>query len=208
MADELVAGVHAAFADVYVSTVQAVYSRCRGRVGGHDAEDAVSVVFLEVWRLREKAVAVEGSALPWVLAVTDHCLADYSRSRRRHEARLARYRASGDVAGAAPDHAEAVAADLDAQSGAALVVSEVARLPEPQQTIARRCLLEHATSVQVADELGCSPSTVRGHLGKARARIASAVRRSGDDADTRAVAGHLPIRRPHGAGAPLVEVHP
>ncbi len=196
------------FVDVYLSTVQAVFRLCVARVGAAEAEDAVSVVYLEAWRLRHRAVEVDGSWLPWVLAVAENCCRSWRRTRRRHQARLTRFHDLGATtdqvgnageAGQVGDHADAVTAAVDGVERDRRVRTLIGAMPDPLGYVARRCLLEEATSVTVAAELGCSASTVRGQLGEARRQLAVALRRAGDSPDGAALAGHLPDRRPTGA---------
>lgn len=188
------------FVDVYLSTVQAVFRLCVARVGAGEAEDAVSVVYLEAWRLRHRAVEVDGSWLPWVLSVAENCCRSWRRSRRRHEARLTRFHEAGDVPREAGDHSDAVAVAVDGAERDRRVRTLIGALPHPLGYVARRCLLEEATSVVVAAELGSTASTVRGQLGEARRRLAAALRRAGDSPDGEVPAGHLPNRRPTRAG--------
>lgn len=188
------------FVDVYLSTVQAVFRLCVARVGAGEAEDAVSVVYLEAWRLRERAVEVDGSWLPWVLSVAENCCRTWRRSRHRHEARLARFHQAGTAPSGVGDHAEAVAVAVDSAERDRRVRTLIDALPHPLGYVARRCLLEEATSVVVAEELGSTASTVRGQLAEARRRLVAALRRAGDGPDGEVSAGHLPGRRPTGAG--------
>jgi len=201
----LARGDQAAFRVAYLGSVQAVYRFCLARVGPVDAEDALSVVYLEVWRLRHKAVAVDGTLTPWVLAVARNCLRDFLRSRRRHEARLQRYWAHERSFEPVADHAETVAENLYTQAESVRAVGLIAALPEPYDYVARRCLLEDASPATVARELRCPPSTVRGRLAEARVRLARGLRRPSDVEDGAADHGHPVVRRPFGAGKQLRE---
>ncbi|MGI4895797.1 MAG: RNA polymerase sigma factor [Janthinobacterium lividum] len=197
LAAELAAGGQDAFADVYLATAERVWRRARRAVGSAEADDAVSLVYLEVWRLRHKAVAVDGSVHPWVLAVAENCFSSYRRTRRRHEARLARCAAhtaivsSSRIDSAHDDHAKQVVAALDAQAQTATFLQALGELPDPQQHIARRCLVDGATSAEVAAELGSNASTVRGQLALARRALVAALGRTGGVPDTPAGRGHL-----------------
>lgn len=211
---QLAAGDHDAFADLYLATSGAVWARARRAVGPAEADDAVSVVFLEIWRCRHKAVAVEGSLLPWVLAVADRCFASYRRTRRRHEQRLSRF-ASHTLTSSASrsetashDHAEQVVASVYAQEATLIFLRAIDGLPDPQGYIARRCLMDGATSLEVAAELGSNASTVRGQLTRARTALRSLLSQTGDRSDSAVGASHLPGGgRAASPGARLMEGH-
>lgn len=49
-----------------------------------DAEDAVAVSFLELWRRRAHVRLVDGSILPWLLVTTTNACRNLDRSRRRY----------------------------------------------------------------------------------------------------------------------------
>ncbi|NHB83951.1 hypothetical protein G7085_02790 [Tessaracoccus sp. HDW20] len=55
-----------------------------------DAEDAVAVAFLELWRRRDAVRVVQGSVLPWLLVTATHATRNLSRSSRRYRALLDR----------------------------------------------------------------------------------------------------------------------
>src|SRR3954453_8536908 len=54
------------------------------------ADDLTAVVFLEAWRPRAEVVLRPASARPWLDGLPGHALGRWHRTRRRHEAALAR----------------------------------------------------------------------------------------------------------------------
>lgn len=56
----------------------------------HDAEELVSLTFLEAWRQRAKLKLERDTLLPWLLGVATNVDRNRARSQRRHEQFLAR----------------------------------------------------------------------------------------------------------------------
>ena len=83
-----------------------IYNHCFRATGDWaEAEDAVSTVFLEVWRHRRRVQLHDGSALPWLYGVATNVCRNLTRSRRRRLRALS----TMPLALAEPDHAEQVA---------------------------------------------------------------------------------------------------
>jgi DNA-directed RNA polymerase specialized sigma24 family protein len=67
-----------------------VFAFCLRRCGDRtEAEDLLSIVFLEAWRCPERAVLVDGTWRPWLLGIASNGLRNAARSRRRHQATTA-----------------------------------------------------------------------------------------------------------------------
>lgn len=90
----------------------AVFRYCLSRTGSwQDAEDLVSVTFLEAWGKRRNLVLERDSLLPWLLGVATNAMRNRSRSRRRYHQFLAKLPHSP----VEPDHSTATAERLDAE---------------------------------------------------------------------------------------------
>lgn len=125
-----------------------------------DAEDVVSVTFLEVWRKREGVRFVDGSLLPWLLVVATYSAKNLSRSTRRHEAllrKLPRIR---------PDGAWASADEL---SDIEVALSQL-RLADRQVITLR--VLEGFTARETATALNVPEGTVKSRLSRAKRKLA------------------------------------
>ncbi|MFE5136936.1 CU044_5270 family protein [Streptomyces fagopyri] len=92
MRARLRAGDPEAFRQLYQDLGQAIYAHAYRATGDWSAaEDAVSLTFLEVWRLRERLQAGDESVRPWVYAIATDVLRNRGRAARRHHQTLARF---------------------------------------------------------------------------------------------------------------------
>ncbi len=127
-----------------------------------DAEDAVGVVFLELWRLRHRVRVVEGSVLAWLLATTTNVCRNLKRSRRRYRALLA----------GLPHRISEVGDDAnqfrDARPDLWMALRE---LPARDARLIALVALEDYSVSEAADALGISAGAARTRLHRVRARI-------------------------------------
>src|SRR5690349_663691 len=119
-----------AFGQLFRRHSTVVYNYCFRRLGSWSAaEDATSVVFLEMWRRRDRAVHFEGSLVPWLLGVANNVVRNLNRSRRRYDAALYRIPSPSYE----PDPADDVAQRLDDESRMRQVLRELSRLNRGEQ---------------------------------------------------------------------------
>ena len=122
-----------------------------------DADDAVVVAFLELWRRRRSVRLVDGSVLPWLLVTATNACRNISRSSRRYRALLDRLPAPGP----APDLSEYDPA-----------VREAFRtLPRQHQEVLALCVLDGFSEADAARLLGIPVGTVKSRLSRARRRL-------------------------------------
>ncbi|WP_164743534.1 RNA polymerase sigma factor [Microbacterium sulfonylureivorans] len=145
-----------------------VFDRHRDRVRRHarglapsptEAEDVVSITFLEAWRKRESVRFVDASMLPWLLRTATYTCMNLARAERRYRAALARI----PVADPSPDPADVV--------GDGEVFRVMRRLSLRDQEIITLCLLEDLSTEDAARLLGVRASSARARLSRARARL-------------------------------------
>lgn len=164
------AGDAAAFGEIFRRHTDAVYNHCFRRLGAwNSAEDATSLVFLETWRGRSKAVTVDGSLLPWLLGVANNVVRNVARAARRYDAALHRLPASM----VEPDHADAVASRLDDERRMQATLRQLATLSRHEQDVVALVLMSGLTYAQAAVALGVPVGTVRSRLSRARERLAA-----------------------------------
>jgi RNA polymerase sigma factor (sigma-70 family) len=152
----------------------------------HDAEDVTALVFLEAWRRRSAVRVVDGSVLPWLLVTTGHVAQNSARAGRRHARALAALPVRPDVA----DHADDVAARLDAVDRDHAVRHAVAALRPADRDVLLLCLVEE---LPLADAvvLGVPVGTVKSRLSRARRRLADSTGGLRDPGPTADLAGDL-----------------
>jgi len=145
-----------------------VFDRHRDRVRRHarglapssaEAEDVVSVTFLEAWRRRDSVRFVDQSMLPWLLRTATYTCMNLARSERRYRAALARIPAADP----SPDPADLV--------GDGEVFRAMRRLSVRDQEIITLCVIEDLSTEDAARILGVRPSSARSQLSRARARL-------------------------------------
>ncbi|MBD8023460.1 RNA polymerase sigma factor [Microbacterium gallinarum] len=145
-----------------------VFDRHRERIRRHarglapspsEAEDVVSITFLEAWRRRDSIRFVDGSMLPWLLRTATYTCLNLARSEKRYRAALARIPAQ--VSSVDP-------ADL---IGDGDMFRAMRRLSLRDQEIITLCILEDLSADDAARLLGVRASSARARLSRARARL-------------------------------------
>ncbi|MFC7277183.1 RNA polymerase sigma factor [Paractinoplanes rhizophilus] len=160
-----------AFGQLFRRHATVVYNHCFRRLGSWSAaEDATSLVFLEMWRQRDRAVHFEGSLVPWLLGVANNVVRNLHRARRRYDAALFRI----PPPSAEPDPADDVAQRLDDESRMRAVLRELSRLNRGEQDVVAMVLMSGLSYAEAATALDIPIGTVRSRLARARKRLESA----------------------------------
>ena len=192
-----------ALAAAYDAHAQDVFRYCARRCDDRAlAEDLLSVVFLEAWRARERAVLVDETLRPWLLGIAANVVRNSRRSTRRHRATLERYCASADEL-VEPDHADDAAVHADRPRDRARLDATFAQLSSKDRQVADLVLVEGLTPTEAAVALGLPIGTVKSRLAHARERLRGLLR-SGDNfpgTDPASSSGHGQNKRPAGASA-------
>jgi RNA polymerase sigma factor (sigma-70 family) len=148
-----------AFGMLFERHANAIYNYCSRRVGDWaTAEDLLSVVFLEAWRRRDKALP-PGKVLPWLYGIATNVVRNQGRSQRRYAAALRRMPPG--------DQHEYIDDDLQLQS----VVGRVKHLPRREQEVFALCAWFDVSYEDAALALSIPVGTVRSRLSRARARL-------------------------------------
>jgi RNA polymerase sigma factor (sigma-70 family) len=160
-------GEQEAFGAVFDAHAAAVHRYCARRcddVG--EAEDLTSVVFLEAWRARTRALLVDDSLRPWLFGIARNVVRNANRSRRRYRAALERL------------HALPLALDdddgltmADAMELRAALADAIAQLTDKQRDVVELCLVEQLSPAAAAAVLDVPEGTVKSRLADARARL-------------------------------------
>ncbi|GLY15282.1 DNA-directed RNA polymerase sigma-70 factor [Kineosporia sp. NBRC 101677] len=162
------AGNQEAFTELFERYAQTVWNYAyRLTASWAEAEDIAGAVYLVLWRRRHEVRIVNGSALPWLLKVTNTLV----RNERR---RLARYlRALPRIAShqADRDHAEELSEQAAARARLERVLHAVRRLPRAEREAVEYCALGRMATGDVAELLGITEASVRSRLSRARARL-------------------------------------
>src|SRR5438105_7253069 len=104
------AGDPDAFGLLFDESAKAVYNLAFRLTGSWStAEEAVSLTFLEAWRLRGRVEPDGGPLRPWLLGVAVNVTRNLSRAARRHQAAMSRLPPPPHV----PDFADELAGQMD-----------------------------------------------------------------------------------------------
>ena len=167
--DRMSRGDAAALGELYERHARAVQSFCLWRGGDPSAaEDAVSVVFLEVWRRREAMALTERSARPLLLGVALNVLRNGWRSKRRHDAALVRL---NNARGVPTEEAEASIERIDARARVKEMQARLRDLPRKDLDVLSLVAWGDLTYEETARTLGIPVGTVRSRLSRARRKL-------------------------------------
>jgi RNA polymerase sigma factor (sigma-70 family) len=195
------AGDESAFGTLFQEHGKAVYNHCFRLTGDWSAaEDCVSLVYLEAWRLRAKVDADGGTLLPWLLGIANNVVHHRRRVGRRHQALMARMPPPALL----PDFADELVGRLEDQERIAAVREVFARLPRADREVLALCVWAGLDYQEAADALGVAVGTVRSRLSRARRRL-DRLSRAGIRAEGRpAPAGRQTTRGGALGGLPLI----
>ncbi|MFJ9939184.1 RNA polymerase sigma factor [Streptomyces erythrochromogenes] len=130
------------------------------------AEDIVSLVFLEAWRLRGTFDSVT-SHRAWLFGITTNVIRNTRRAARRHRDAIARLPPSAVV----PDLAEAVVSRMVDAAEAAAALAVLNRLRRADREVLLLHVWSGLSHDEVAQACGVPVGTVRSRLSRARARL-------------------------------------
>ncbi|MGW4031959.1 RNA polymerase sigma factor [Streptomyces sp. NPDC004838] len=165
-------GDPAAFRELFDAYAPLVYRHAVRTTGDWAlAEDAVSLTFLEAWRLRHKLRDEGESPRPWLMGIAVNVLRNTTRATRRHRAALARMKPGDTV----PDFADELVGRLT--DAAQLVAAQRAlkKLRRGDREVFTLCVWSGLGYAEAAEALGVPVGTVRSRLSRARTRLRALV---------------------------------
>ena len=131
------------------------------------AEEAVSLTFLEAWRLRASVKLEGGSLRPWLLGIAINVNRNMSRAARRHQAALSRLPPPPAV----PDFADELAGQLDDACQLRRVLAVFDMLRADERDVIALCVWSELDYAAAAQALGVPTGTVRSRLSRARRKL-------------------------------------
>lgn len=165
---EAVSGTERAFVVIFDRYRARIFRSAYRRVlDVSQAEEAVAIVFLEAWRLRRRVRIVDGSLLPWLLAVTARVTSNLSRSQRRYNRMLAQLPPSDQQEGPFVYVDERIDGEARRQAVAAAIMSLAPR----DRAVVELCLLEELPLAEAAAALDLPLGTVKSRLHRARTQL-------------------------------------
>ncbi|MEU7583865.1 RNA polymerase sigma factor [Streptomyces sp. NPDC041068] len=161
-----------AFGELFDAYARSVYNHAYRLTGNWaQAEDVVSLTFLDAWRLRGKLDEEGGSLRPWLLGVATNVTRNTRRAARRHAAAVARLPRDEVVA----DFADEIAGRIDDKDQLALVRTALETLRRTEREVLALCVWSGLDYASAAAALGIPVGTVRSRLSRARTKLAKAL---------------------------------
>jgi RNA polymerase sigma factor (sigma-70 family) len=151
--------------DEYADGVDNLAFRLTG--SWHEAEEIVSLTFLEAWRLRARVEPDGESLRPWLLGIAVNTARNLSRSARRHRAAIARIPPQAAV----PDFADELAGRIDDTARLKALRGSLARLTPGERDVIALCVWSGLDYTAAAEALGVPVGTVRSRLSRARRKL-------------------------------------
>ncbi|MEU4699908.1 RNA polymerase sigma factor [Nonomuraea dietziae] len=157
-----------AFAQLFDDYARSVYNHAFRLLGDWSAaEDALSLTFLEAWRLRRRIDPDGGSLRPWLLGVATNVVRNMRRAVRRHRDAMAHMPRPDPV----PDFADEVAGRLDDTERLAAVRMAYDGLRRQEREVFALCVWSGLGYAEAAEALGIPVGTVKSRLSRARRRL-------------------------------------
>ena len=151
------------FGDLYERYAPAVLRYLSRRLGAA-GEDAAAETFVRAFRGRDRYQPENDTALPWLLGIAGHIVADHRRAEGRRLAALQRLAAATPVGNAE------VPGELTVE-----LVAQLRRLPAIDRDALLLVVWGELSYAEAASALGVPLGTVRSRINRARARMAAAV---------------------------------
>lgn len=169
------AGDHDAFGELFDAYARSVYNHAFRLTGDWaQAEDVVSLTFLDAWRLRGRLDEEGGSVRPWLLGIATNVTRNKRRAARRHAAAVARLPRDESVG----DFADEVAGRIDDAAQLALVRAALQELRRAEREVLALCVWSGLDYAAAAEALGVPVGTVRSRLSRARTKLAKHLKTS------------------------------
>jgi len=201
LAERASAGDSQAFSAIFDAHAQSVYRFCWRRAPepslGLDAEDLMSIVFLEAWKGRSGLRVVDGSVRPWLFGIANNVLRNRRRTARRHRAAMRRLPAEPDSPDVASEVVERVGASQDLRDA----LHALDRLGPREREAVELCWVEGIVPATAAQLLGVPLGTVKSRLSRARSRL-TAIGQTGVFTEPAAWSGHEQGERTNRASTP------
>jgi RNA polymerase sigma factor (sigma-70 family) len=157
------------FSSVYERHLRAVSNYVARRTLAELSEDLTAEVFVRAFRNRGVFRDDHGSALPWLLGIANHLIADHRRAERRRLETLQR------LAAATP-----VSSDTSVGVLAPDLVRELLRLPAADRDTLLLVVWGELTYAEAATALSVPIGTIRSRIARARQRLRRAIGQPAD----------------------------
>lgn len=169
--DRCIRGDADALGGLFERHADAVFRYCLSRTGSwQDAEDLVSVTFLEAWRQRTRLTLERKSILPWLLGVATNSERNRARSARRHE----RFLKQLPHVAVEPDYSSSVADRVDAEKLVKDLLDGARNLSGGERDALLLCAVNGYSYQEAAEALQVRVGTIRSRVSRAKTKLQAA----------------------------------
>lgn len=169
-----------AFAAVFDRHAVRVHRALATRLGRQGADDVLSEVFLVAFRRRESFDLSRAHAVPWLLGIAMHVVAQH----RRDWAREIRLRDAVPPERDHLAHDDDVVARVAAEASRGRLAAALATLSRDERDVLLLVAWDGLHYDEVADALGVPVGTVRSRLHRARRKVRAAIGPAKPDSDS------------------------
>lgn len=160
------AGDEAALAQCYTELGALVRRYARRHVSLDDVDDVVQLVFIEVWRCRER-YDPERSLEAWVLRIARNRAIDHQRARWRHDHRAVPLDAADTRSATGPDGRS----DTERSDRAHDVRHALAALPSSQRAAIELAYFGDLSQREIAERTGTPIGTIKARTARGLRRL-------------------------------------
>jgi RNA polymerase sigma-70 factor (ECF subfamily) len=162
------AGEPDAFGELFDECAQGIYGLALKLTGSRaDAEEVVSLTFLEAWRHRDRIDPGEGPVVPWLFGIAVNVTRNIARTARRHDAAMNRLPPPAEV----PDFTEETAERIDATADLRRIRDALKTLRRSEREVIALCVWSELDYAEAAKALGVPVGTVKSRLSRARQKL-------------------------------------
>ncbi len=161
----VVAGDTAAYGELVRRWCRRILALCQSRVFSHEAEDLVQDVLIRGFANLSSLANPEQFG-PWLRGIAQNICADWCRDHLRHKHFVANCEWQPDPVATTVSGDDAIAADERA-----IIVQQVAEIPEELREVILLRYYENLTYDEMARWLGVARATVNERLAKARSLL-------------------------------------
>jgi RNA polymerase sigma factor (sigma-70 family) len=165
----------AAFAAIFDRHAPHIQRYLARRLGPQVADDLVAETFLAAFDKRHRYDRTRPDARPWLYGIATNLVAQHRRQEARRYQAHSSDDAGGAAAGASPDHADRVAAEVTAQAMRSMLAGALGGLSDEDRDVLLLIAWEQLSYEEVAAALVIPVGTVRSRLNRARRKVRHAL---------------------------------
>lgn len=152
-----------AFSTLYDRAAPKLYAVAREILGsGTEADEALQESFAKIWRHADQWPGVDGTALPWLLAIARHTAIDARRSASRRTRAMARAASGGAIPRSLGHRPEATPEETAGLTSERMqLIACLGELPNERAEVIRKAYFSGESYAEIAEETGRPEGTLK-----------------------------------------------